>query len=51
MTQSTKYNLSNFYFIILYYTMKYYVIAFLFLFSMCEQNDKLTKEDINIVKG
>ena len=31
--------------------MKYYVIAFLFLFSMCEQNDKSTKEDINIVKG
>ena len=31
--------------------MKYYVIAFLFLFSMCEQNDKLTKGDINIFKG
>lgn len=31
--------------------MKNYLIAFLFLFSMCEQNDTLTKEDINIIKG
>lgn len=32
-------------------SMKYVVIAFLFLCSMCNQNDIETKEDINIVKG
>ena len=31
--------------------MKYFVVAFLFLFSMCEQNNTETKDDINIVKG
>ena len=31
--------------------MKKIIVAFLFLFSMCEQNDKLTKENINIIKG
>ena len=31
--------------------MKYFVVAFLFLCSMCEQNIAETKDDINIVKG